>query len=387
MIYFDNSATTFPKPAAVISAVSDTMRNYSANPGRSGYSLSLKAAGAVFDTRQTAAKLFNVDDERKIIFTSGCTSSLNIVIKGVLKPGDHCIISCLDHNSVLRPVEKLKSIGVTYSVAQVYPADNDKTVDSFRSCINNNTKLIVCTHASNVFGLRLPVERICALAHQYGVLFCLDAAQSAGVLDIDVQQSGFDYVCCAGHKGLYGPMGVGLLIINSDTLPDSLIEGGTGSESANYAQPDFLPDRYESGTLNVCGISGLNKGMQLVLKNSPRKIAEAEIKLIQRLYKALSAMDHVKLYTDYPTLELCAPVLSFSIDNMNSEDVSAALNNRFDIATRAGLHCAPLAHKFMKTIDEGTVRVSPSMFSTDAQVTKLIFAIKYLAQNTNYKLK
>ena len=184
MIYLDNSATTFPKPKSVINAVSEAMQKYSANPGRSGHNLSLKSAHQVFTCREAVCRLFNIDDESKVIFTSGCTQSLNTVIKGVLKPGDHCVISSLEHNSVLRPLEKLKSKNISYSVADVYPNDNDKTLDSFRQCINEKTKLIVCTHASNVFGIKLPVERICALAHSYGILFCLDAAQSAGVLKL-----------------------------------------------------------------------------------------------------------------------------------------------------------------------------------------------------------
>lgn len=375
MIYLDNSATTYPKPRVVTQAVYDAMRYYSANPGRSGHNLSLIAAQKVFECRQAACKLFNVDDESKIIFTSGCTQSLNTVIKGILKKGDHCVISCLEHNSVLRPLEKLKNKGVSYSVATVYPDDNDKTLDSFRRCFNEKTKLVVCTHASNVFGIRLPVERICALAHSYGILFCLDAAQSAGVFDIDVARDNYDYVCCAGHKGLYGPMGIGLLIINCEQLPDSLLEGGTGSESNNYNQPDFTPDRYESGTLNISGICGLKKGIELVLNKTPHTIANYELKHISNLYNILRKKNNVRLYTSPPTAYYSAPVLSFSIDGASSEQVAAYLNEKFNIAVRAGLHCAPLAHKFMNTIDNGTVRVSPSIFTTEKDINTLIYAI------------
>lgn len=374
MIYLDNSATTFPKPDVVVQEVANSMRFYSANPGRSGHNLSLKAAQGVFDCRKAVCKLFNLDDESKVVFTSGCTHSLNIVIKGTLKPGDHCVISTFEHNSVLRPLEKLKEMGVSYSIADVYPQDNDKTVDSFRKCINEKTKLVVCTHASNVFGFRLPVERICALCHSYGILFCLDAAQSAGVFDIDLKRDNFDYVCCAGHKGLYGPMGVGILVINCDKLPDSLIEGGTGSESSNMLQPDFTPDKYESGTLNVCGICGLKNGIEVVLKKSPYYIHNQEMSYIRMLYNHLKLNKKVRLYTDIPTVESFAPVLSFSIDNKSSEEVAAYLN-RNSIAVRAGLHCAPLAHKKMQTIENGTVRVSPSVFTKESDIRKLIYAI------------
>lgn len=381
MIYLDNSATTFPKPHSVIQAVNEAMRYYSANPGRSGHNLSLKAAEKVFECRQAACRLFNIDDESKVIFTSGCTQSLNTVIKGVLTPGDHCVISCLEHNSVLRPLEKLKKNNISYSVANVYPGDNDKTLNSFRDCFNEKTKLVVCTHASNVFGIRLPVERICALAHSYGIMFCLDAAQTAGVFDIDVGTYGYDFVCCAGHKGLYGPMGIGLLIINSEILPDTLIEGGTGSESNNYNQPDFTPDRFESGTLNITGICGLKKGIELVLSKTPKVISSYEMKHIARLYDFLSKNNKVKLYTDKPTLSTSAPVLSFSVIGVQSELVAAYLNKNYSIAVRAGLHCAPLAHKFMNTIDEGTVRVSPSMFTTDKEINTFIYALNKLYFN------
>ncbi len=376
MIYLDNSATSFPKPNTVLRAVNDSMRLYSANPGRSGHRMSLNTARKVFDCRKAVCKLFNLDDENKVIFTSGCTHSLNTVIKGILKPSEHCVISCLEHNSVLRPLEKLKERNVTYSVATVYPDDNDKTVDSFRKCINEKTRLIVCTHASNVFGIRLPVERICALAHSYGIPFCLDAAQSAGVLPIDVEKYGYDFVCCAGHKGLYGPMGVGLLLVNSDVLPDSLIQGGTGSVSQNLSQPDFTPDKYESGTLNILGICGLKAGVEFLLNKGISTVAQHEMKLIRILYKSLKSIKGVKLYTDYPELNRSAPVLSFSVYNKDSEDVAAYLDKRFMIAVRAGLHCSPLAHKFMGTIEKGTVRVTPSVFTSESDVMKLVYAIK-----------
>lgn len=376
MIYLDNSATTFPKPDSVKLAVSDSFRKYCANPGRSGHRMSLETANKVFECRQSVCKLFNIDDESKVVFTSGCTHSLNIVIKGVLKRGDHCVISCLEHNSVLRPLEKLKAMGVTYSVATVYPDDNDKTVDSFRNCFNEKTKLVVCTHASNVFGIRLPVERICALSHSYDIKFCLDAAQSAGVLPIDVGENCFDFVCCAGHKGLYGPMGIGILIVNTDKLPDTLIEGGTGSESQNYNQPDFTPDRFESGTLNIPGICGLKNGVDFVLRKGTDKILFHEMKLIKLAYNTLIKDKRVKLYTQFPNADRFAPVLSFTIIGKNSEDVASYLSRKFDIAVRAGLHCSPLAHKFMETIDEGTVRISPSVFTNEAQIQRFLYAIK-----------
>lgn len=376
MIYLDNSATTFPKPLLVVRAVTEGVRDFSANPGRSGHKLSLAAAKKVYECRESVCKLFNLNNESNVVFTGGCTHSLNIVIKGILNEGDHCIISCLEHNSVLRPLEKLKSNKISYSIATVYPEDDDRTVDSFRKCINERTKLIVCTHASNVFGIRLPVERICALAHNYGVLFCLDSAQSAGVIPIDIKKDGYDYVCCAGHKGLYGPMGVGLLLINTDVLPDSLIEGGTGSESQNFLQPSFTPDKYESGTLNISGICGLKKGIDVVHSKGIDKISSHEMKLIKKLYNSLKDIPGVTMYVTKPTLSKCVPVLSFNYKDKSSEEVASYLDRNYSIAVRAGLHCSPLAHSFMNTTDKGCVRVSVSMFTTENDINRLIYAIK-----------
>lgn len=377
MIYFDNSATTYPKPLSVINAVNDSLRYYSANPGRSGHAMSLKTAEKIFECRSTVCKLFNLKDESKVVFTPSCTQALNIVIKGILKPGDHCVISNLEHNSVLRPLEKLKNNNISYSIAEVFEKDDDKTVESFRKCINEHTKLVVCTHASNVFGIRLPVERICALCHNYGILFCLDAAQSAGVFDINIEKDNYDFVCCAGHKGLYGPMGVGVLVINCDTIPDSLTEGGTGSESQNLSQPDFTPDKFESGTLNVSGICGLKKGIEVVLDKTPMMISNIEMAHIRLLYSKLKTMQKIKLYTEMPTLEYYAPVLSFNVDGRSSEEV-ASLLNKHSIAVRAGLHCAPLAHKCKNTLDIGTVRVSPSIFTKESDINYLVKVLKKL---------
>ena len=377
MIYFDNSATTYPKPLSVINAVNDSLRYYSANPGRSGHAMSLKTAEKIFECRSTVCKLFNLKDESKVVFTPGCTHALNIVIKGILKPGDHCVISNLEHNSVLRPLDKLKKQNISYSVAEVFENDDDKTIESFRKCINEHTKLVVCTHASNVFGIRLPVERICALCHNYGILFCLDAAQSAGVFDINIEKDNYDFVCCAGHKGLYGPMGVGILVINCDTIPDSLTEGGTGSESQNLSQPDFTPDKFESGTLNVSGICGLKKGIEVVLDKTPMMISNIEMAHIRLLYSKLKIMQKIKLYTVMPTLEYYAPVLSFNVDGRSSEEVASFLN-KHSIAVRAGLHCAPLAHKCKNTLDIGTVRVSPSIFTKESDINYLVKVLKKL---------
>jgi cysteine desulfurase family protein len=368
MIYLDNGATTFPKPNSVVRAVNDALITKGANPGRSGHKMSLKAAEIMYNCRFNAAKLFGVSSPEKVIILNNCTTALNTVIKGILKKGDHAVISSLEHNAVVRPLETLKSQGITYSVAQFEPYDEEKTIDNFRNAINGNTKLVICTHASNVFGFKLPVERIGALCRIYGILFCVDAAQSAGVVPINLENSCIDFLCTAGHKGLYGPMGTGLLIINNEITPDSLIQGGTGSLSAELSQPEILPDKYESGTPNLIGVAGLNEGIKFVLKHSVESIEAQEISLIQLLYDRLSSQKNVIFYTKRPEKSHFVPVLSFNINGLDSEETARILSERFNIAVRAGLHCAPLAHKSFNTLENGTVRAVASVFTTKEQI-------------------
>ena len=375
MIYFDNGATTFPKPRAVVNAVDKTLRYYSANPGRSGHNMSLKASEIMYECRKNAAELFNADSPEKIIFTYNCTAALNYVIKGLLKEGDHAVISSLEHNAVLRPLESLKENGVEYSIAD-YSPDDEETINNFRNAIRPNTKLVVCTHASNVFGVRLPVERIAALCRIHGVLFCVDAAQTAGVVPISLKDSCIDFLCTAGHKGLYGPMGTGILVINSETMPESLIQGGTGSFSSDRKQPAILPDRYESGTPNLPGIAGLNEGIKFVMNRTELNIESYESELAVRLYHKLKNIPGVELYTDSPETHRCVPVISFNIEGLDSEETSEILNKRFNIAVRAGLHCAPLAHEFFGTQNSGTVRAVLSVFSNYEQVDYFISSIR-----------
>ena len=383
MIYLDNSATTSPKPKSVIEAVNRAMRQYSANPGRSGHLASMRTAQAVYDTRTRVKEFFRCQSEENVIFTSGCTASLNTVIKGVLNKGDHVVISSMEHNAVLRPLYALQEKGIiSYSAAAVIPGDNDATVDSFRQAINERTRMIICTHASNVFGTILPVRRICALAHQYGILFCLDAAQSGGVLSIDLDADKYDFVCCAGHKGLYGIEGVGILLINTDAELYPLIEGGTGSASSSPDMPVYYPDRLESGTLNIPGILSMDAGLRLISQRGMDSIAEHEIKLIQRAYNSLKENTKIKLYSDFPTLDHSVPVLSFNAVGKSSEEVAAYLDQNYGIAVRAGLHCAPLAHKMTGTSDTGTVRISPGVFTSVSDIEKTVFAIHNFTKNS-----
>lgn len=368
MIYFDNGATTFPKPESVVRAINNALRYYGANPGRSGHKMSMKASEVMFDCRNNVARLFDVDTPEKVIFTQNCTVAVNTVIRGLLKSGDHVVISSLEHNAVVRPLEFMKKYGVEYSIADYVPYDDEKTIENFRNAIKENTKLVICIHASNVFGVKLPVERISALCRIHGILFCLDAAQTAGVVPISLKNSCIDFLCTSGHKSLYGPMGTGLLVINTEQIPDSLFQGGTGSMSSERSQPEILPDKYESGTPNLVGIAGLNEGVKFVLNKSVESIEKHEMTLAQLMYDRLERLNDVILYTRRPDINISVPVISFNIYGLDSEQTASILNKKYNIAVRAGLHCAPLAHEFFHTEKTGTVRAVASIFTDRRQV-------------------
>lgn len=375
MIYLDNGATSFPKPLSVRQNVDISLKKFSANPGRSGHSLSLRAAKEIFECRKRLKELFNVNSEEEIIFTENCTMALNTVIFGLLSEGDHVLISSMEHNSVTRPLESLKDKGVTYSTFD-YSYDDNETVDNVRNLIKPETKLVICTHASNVFGFRFPIERICALCHAYGVLFCVDSAQSAGVFDIDVGTNQYDFVCMSGHKSLYGPMGTGVLILNNRNLKP-LLYGGTGTESVKKSQPEGLPEKFESGTQNMNGISGLKAGVDFVKHRGIKNIYNHEYKLAKRLFNGLANNRKVITYNKSFDYGKVAPVVSFNIDGVYSEDLVAKLN-KYGIMTRGGLHCSPLAHTTMNTIENGTVRVVPGAFNTINDINYLLNVIRKL---------
>lgn len=375
MIYLDNGATSFPKPLSVRQNVDISLKKFSANPGRSGHSLSLRAAKEIFECRKRLKELFNVNSEEEIIFTENCTMALNTVIFGLPSEGDHVLISSMEHNSVTRPLESLKDKGVTYSTFD-YSYDDNETVDNVRNLIKPETKLVICTHASNVFGFRFPIERICALCHAYGILFCVDSAQSAGVFDIDVGTNQYDFVCMSGHKSLYGPMGTGVLILNNRNLKP-LLYGGTGTESVKKSQPEGLPEKFESGTQNMNGISGLKAGVDFVKNRGIKNIYNHEYKLAKRLFNGLANNRKVITYNKSFDYGKVAPVVFFNIDGVYSEDLVAKLN-KYGIMTRGGLHCSPLAHTTMNTIENGTVRVVPGAFNTINDINYLLNVIRKL---------
>lgn len=371
MIYFDNAATTGVKPVRVINAVKYALENYCANPGRSGHEASVKVADMVYKTREKLANFFGAEGPENVVFTMNCTHSANCVLKGLLRRGDHVVVSSLEHNAVMRPLVKT---GVSYSVAEVSLTNDRETVKNFSEKIKPNTKLIFCTGASNVLGKILPIDKIGELCRKKGIFFAVDAAQTAGVLPINMQKLNLDYLCIAPHKGLYAPMGIGILIARKN-IPNTLIEGGTGTNSLELYQPESLPERLESGTLNVPGIAGLSAGVDYVNEIGLEKIYNHELKLIQRLYEGLKGLPKIKLYTPYPQKDFYAPLLSFNMDGIDSIKLSQMLSEN-SIAVRGGLHCAPSAHSQIHTLEEGTVRVSVGSFNNEREIDTFLGVLR-----------
>lgn len=380
MIYLDNAATSFPKPDSVISAMYNAARCFGANPGRGGHRLSMKAGERVFACRERLAGHFGCESER-VAFTNNCTTALNTAIKGVLRKGDHVVISSLEHNSVLRPVHKLAERGIiTYSVARVNPLDDNETLKSFAFHVKENTRAVICTHVSNVFGTVLPIDKLSAYCKARGILFILDGAQSAGSHGISLKRQGIDILCVPGHKGLLGPMGTGAILFGEGVEIGELTQGGTGSHSLSEAQPDVYPDRLESGTVNMPGIAGLYEGIRAVERfGGEREVLQKESELIRLLKEDLSVIPSVNIYTEMHGGK-STNVLSFNVGDLHSEMVSSMLD-RDGIAVRAGYHCSYLAHKNYGTGEKGCVRVSAGIFNSKKDIKKLVFSINKIAKS------
>ncbi|MBZ9607993.1 aminotransferase class V-fold PLP-dependent enzyme [Clostridium estertheticum] len=373
MIYLDNAATSFPKPVAVYSEVLRCMENYAANPGRGSHDMAVEASSKIMDTRQELSEFFNIPNLLNIIFTCNATQALNIGIKGILKPGDHVISSIIEHNSVLRPLNYLSGKGITFTLLGV-DENGYLNINNLKKKICRNTKAIIINHTSNVLGTVQDIRSIGEIAKGAGIIFMVDASQSAGVIPIDVACDNIDLLAFPGHKGLYGPQGTGGLYIREDIELDSFIQGGTGSESFSMRQPDFLPDRFESGTLNTPGIAGLCAGIRFIRKVGIENIRKHEIMLVEYLVKELSKLSYIKIYggCDYKNR---GAVVSLAIDNIDVSEVGEFLNKK-GIAVRTGFHCAPLIHGIIGTNRKGTVRISPGYFNNLDDIEKLIKALK-----------
>ncbi len=381
MIYFDNAATSYPKPQSVINAVRNSMVFYGANPGRSGHAFSVKTAETVFETRDLIDGFFEGYGSEFVCFTGNCTQALNTAIKGILNKGDHVVISSLEHNSVTRPVHVLKERGiVTYSVFNVCEEPSE-TLENFKNAFTRNTKLCVVTAVSNVFGNILPLRKLSRIAHGMGAYFFVDGAQGAGVIPISMKNDGIDCLCIPGHKGLLGPMGTGALIHNNvDFKP--FVEGGTGSASFDLMQPKDFPERLESGTLNVPGICGLKQGVREVNRMGIDNIFRKESEICREIFEGLKSIKGVKMYTRNFDKKTYAPVISFNVAGLHSEEVSAMLD-RGGVAVRGGYHCAPLAHVSMGTKDTGTVRISPSFRTSKKDINILLNLVRKIAIKEN----
>ncbi len=381
MIYMDNAATSYPKPAEVIEATAECLAAWCANPGRAGHEYSMRSAEKVYDTRKKAAAIVGAGAEAEnIIFTKNCTEALNIAIKGILKRGDHVITTMMEHNSVLRPLFAAKRYGIDTSVLRCdeegYPEKG-----SIEKALKKNTKMVICTLSSNVTGTIMPVEEFGEFAKKHGIIFMIDSAQGLGSIPFDAGACGAGIVAASGHKSLMGPQGTGFLYINSSVMPKHMghiMEGGTGTESLQLSQPDVPPEGFEAGTLNVPGIAGLNAGISHILNEGVEKIRRKEKDLMECLHEELKGTDGIIIYGPKDPTGKTA-VLSLNIDRMDCEKVAAILNDEYGIGVRAGYHCAPLAHRAIGTEKTGCVRISPGMFSTYEDVIATAEALRRIA--------
>ena len=364
-VYLDNASTSFPKPKAVSDSIYNFLTNVGGNAGRSNHSNALESNRSIYNTRETIARFFNFDKLENVIFTNNITSSLNILLNGILKKGDHVITSSLEHNSVIRPLWNLKEKNIIDLSLIKCDKSGIIDVENFRSLIKENTKVVILTHASNVIGTIQPIKDIGNICKKEGIFFILDSAQSAGVLPIDFKEFNLSALAFTGHKSLLGPQGIGGFIIN-DKLNDicsPLILGGTGSLSHSLIQPDFLPDKFESGTLNIPGIIGLQEGIKFIQNEGLNSIYEHNSFLRQYLINELSNIKNYSLYGDLSP-DKGTSCLSISHKKLDVSELSFILDSDFGIKNRSGLHCSPLAHETIGTNPEGTVRLSIGYFNT-----------------------
>ena len=377
MIYLDNAATTMHKPQVVIDAVVQAM-NSLGNAGRGANEASLSAARIIYDTRDRLAQLFHAENAKRIAFTCNSTESLNIAIKGSLNPGDHAITTALEHNSVLRPLYEMQEQGVELTVIE-----SDKRgricYEDFEKAIRPETKVIVCTNGSNLTGNRVDLERVGKIAADHGIRFIVDASQTAGVFEIDVQKMHIDILCFTGHKGLLGPQGTGGIYVREGIELRPLKSGGSGVDTYNTHHPAEMPTALEAGTLNGHGIAGLGAGVKYIMDTGMEHIRETEQHYMWKFYNGVKDIPGVKIYGDFETEDRC-PIVTLNIADYDSSEVSDELLMTYGISTRPGAHCAPLMHKALGTVDQGAVRFSFSHFNTEEEIDAAIAAIRELAE-------
>ena len=374
MIYLDSAATTFQKPRSVVDAMAEAMATMS-SPGRGGYPAAMRAADAAFDCRTELAELYHLQNPEQVVFTLNATHALNIAIKSLVPPGGRAVVSGYEHNAVTRPLEAL---GARVSVAAAPLFRPEAVLEAFDRLVVPGVDAVICSHVSNVFGFVQPVEAIAALCRKRGVPFVIDDSQAAGVLTLDMAALGAAFIAMPGHKGLYGPQGTGVLLCGQDVPTRTLLEGGTGSLSEQQAMPDFLPDRLEAGTHNMPGIAGLLAGVRFVRQLGPEAICAEERQLAALAAEGLRRIPGLRVYA-LPDLAAQTGVLSVVPEHLDAEALGNALAER-GIALRAGLHCAPLAHRTAGTLDTGSVRISFSHWNTREEVHRLLAAIGEICQ-------
>jgi cysteine desulfurase family protein len=381
IIYLDNAATSHPKPEGVIQAMAAFMRDVGGNPGRSGHRLSIEAGRVVFEAREKIAALFGIRDSSRVIFGQNATEAINLGLKGLLRSGDHVITSSMEHNSVMRPLRALEREGIELTVV---PCSREGFLgpEKIQEAIRKNSRLVILNHGSNVVGTLLPISEVGGVCRKHGLLFLVDAAQTAGVIPMDMERNRIDLLAFTGHKALFGPQGTGGLVIGervNEKNIEPLKRGGTGSRSELEEQPDFLPDLCESGTPNTVGLAGLRAGVEYVVGIGLEKIRIHERDLTQQLIQGLLAIPEAVVYGSGDAKKQCATV-SFNLKNWAPSDLSFRLDEEFGILTRVGLHCAPAAHRTIGTFPKGTVRVSMSYLNTEEEITQTLQAVKTLAR-------
>jgi cysteine desulfurase/selenocysteine lyase len=376
-IYLDNAATTFPKPESVYQAIDRTLRQLGVNPGRGSYQLALDAGRLVLEVRETVADFFHIPDASRIVFTANATEAINLALFGLLMPGERVVTSTMEHNAVSRPLHVLATRGV--EVLRV-PADHAGRVSpaAIREAATaggRRARMVVLTHCSNVTGTIQPVEEIGPWCRREGILFLVDAAQSAGILPIDVEAMGIDLLAAPGHKSLFGPPGTGLLYVAEGLQPTPLIYGGTGGNSESPMMPEDLPERLESGTLNTPGLAGLLAGIEYVRQEGLERIHHHKTALLDQLLRGLRSL---------PGIRICGPTkaehhggaVSFNLVGRDPAEIGFLLDESYGICVRTGLHCAPDAHRTIGTLPSGTIRVSPGLFNTSADIEALLTALE-----------
>ena len=381
-IYLDNASTTFPKAPTVATAMSDYITNRGININRGSYALAYDVEDIIYTTRQRLHPLFNGHDPAHVIFTQNVTMSLNMVIKGLLKAGDHVLVSSMEHNAVMRPLTQLLDKGITFDTI---PCDSTGSIqmDSIEPLIRPNTVALIINHASNVCGTIQPLESIGPICKAHNLQFIVDAAQTAGVIPIDVKACHIDALCFTGHKGLLGPQGIGGIILTKEMAQNltPLIAGGTGSFSHLETMPTHMPDAFESGTLNLPGIIGLNEGLAYIESQGMENIHNHELALTQAFLEGLQSIDGINIVGKQNIQDRTA-VVSITIDGMDPANIAYELESTYHIMTRVGLHCAPRAHQTLGTYPEGTVRFSFGYTNTHKDVETALSALHRILKNT-----